>query len=184
LVFKYTDMEDFSLDVLPKPESDKDFDLAEALPILSEPQVDYAWPGSGGIAQASAQPRSEHKLTGFEKISLVQKGVSKKALEGMKGRFGWDYNQLSDVLSVARAKLINKKGDERFDKGVSEKIVSIADVYAFGYEVFEDEANFNRWVFRPNIALGGQAPFHFLDTQFGREEVKNIIGRIAYGVYS
>jgi putative toxin-antitoxin system antitoxin component (TIGR02293 family) len=183
-MLKCTQMSSFPHHRSAVSQSVTDLPHTEALPILHEPFVDYAWPGSATGLRGALKPRAEHHLTAFEKIGLVQNGISKRALEGMKGRFGWDYNQLSDVLSVARAKLINKKGDERFDKGVSEKIVSIADVYAFGYEVFDDEATFNRWIFRPNIALGGEAPFHFLDTQFGREEVKNIIGRIAHGVYS
>ncbi|MFN5648212.1 MAG: antitoxin Xre/MbcA/ParS toxin-binding domain-containing protein [Sphingobacteriales bacterium] len=33
-------------------------------------------------------------------------------------------------------------------------------------------------------ALGGKSPFDMLHTSFGREEVRNLIGRIAYGVYS
>jgi uncharacterized protein (DUF2384 family) len=37
---------------------------------------------------------------------------------------------------------------------------------------------------KPNKALGGQAPYDLIDNQFGREEVKNLIGRIDYGVYS
>ena len=57
-------------------------------------------------------------------------------------------------------------------------------MYSYGYEVFEDESNFNEWIFRPNQALGGKQPYELLDNQFGREEVKNFIGRIDFGVYS
>jgi putative toxin-antitoxin system antitoxin component (TIGR02293 family) len=57
-------------------------------------------------------------------------------------------------------------------------------LYAFGYEVFEDKEHFNQWMFQPSMALAGKKPYDLIDNQFGREEVKNIIGRIAYGVYS
>ena len=126
----------------------------------------------------------ESRLTGFQKIRMVDKGISKQDLYNFKERAGWDYNQLSDILGVARAKLIGKKGEERFDKQVSERIVSLADLYSYGYEVFEDESRFNSWVFSANHALGGLAPFDYLDTQFGREEVKDLIGRIDYGVFA
>ena len=36
----------------------------------------------------------------------------------------------------------------------------------------------------PNTALGGVKPIEVIDNQFGREEVKHIIGRIDHGVYS
>ena len=127
---------------------------------------------------------SENNLTSFQKIGMVDIGISKEELERFKARSGWDYFQLSDILGVARAKLIAKKGEERFDKQVSEKIVSLAELYSYGYEVFEDEVRFNTWVFSPNHSLAGLAPFDYLDTQFGREEIKDLIGRIDYGVYS
>ncbi len=36
----------------------------------------------------------------------------------------------------------------------------------------------------PNKAIAGKMPFELLRCKFGTEEVKNIIGRIEYGVYS
>ena len=53
-------------------------------------------------------------------------------------------------------------------------------VTAFRYE----EKRFNDWIKEPLQALGGATPFSLLDNQFGREEVRDLIGRIAYGVYS
>jgi putative toxin-antitoxin system antitoxin component (TIGR02293 family) len=67
---------------------------------------------------------------------------------------------------------------------ISEKIIGVADIYSYGYEVFEDEARFNDWIFQSNKALGGLSPYELLDNQYGREEVRNVIGRIDYGVYS
>ncbi len=128
--------------------------------------------------------KPESQMTSFEKIGMIRRGISKKDLENLKEKAGLDYNQLSKVLSVARATLINKKGDDKFDVGISEKIVGVADIYSFGYEVFEDESRFNDWIFRSNKALGGLSPYDLLDNQYGRDEVKSLIGRIDYGVYS
>jgi len=128
--------------------------------------------------------KPESKMTAIEKMHVVKRGISKRDLEGFKDRIGMDYDQLAATLSVARATLINKKGPDKFNPTVSEKIVSLADIYSYGYEVFEDVDRFNRWIFSPNRALGGESPYNLLDNQFGREEVKNIIGRIDYGVYS
>ena len=128
--------------------------------------------------------RPEWQMTAVEKMDMVRKGVSKKKLESLKNKTNLDYDKLSTILSTNRATLINKKGAEHFSSTLSERIVSIADLYSYGFEVFEDEATFNKWIFSPNKALGGKQPFELLDNQFGREEVKNLIGRIDYGVYS
>ena len=128
--------------------------------------------------------KPESHMTAFEKMELVDQGVSKKDLERLKETTELDYDNLAKALAVTRATLINKKGAERFNSGISERIVSLADIYSYGYEVFEDVDRFNQWMFRSNKALGGRTPFDLLDNQFGREEVKSLIGRIEYGLIS
>lgn len=157
--------------------------------IVAEPAVAYARPKLTPIVNNfvilhDAAEKPESQMTSFEKIGLIREGISKKDLEHLKQKADLDYNQLSKVLSVARATLINKKGKDKFDMALSEKIVGVADIYSYGYEVFEDKGRFNEWIFRANQSLGGQTPYDLLDNQYGREEVKNLIGRIDYGVYS
>lgn len=123
-------------------------------------------------------------LTSIQKMRIIKKGISKDYLETFKKATSLDYDSLAGALSVTRATLINKKGTQKFSDQVSEKIVSLADLYSFGYEVFENKDNFNKWMFIPNQALGGLAPFDIIDNYYGKEEVRNLIGRIAYGVYS
>ena len=152
---------------------------------LAEPMAAYGCnAASSSMIFSSTIHKPESKMTAIEKMQVVKQGISKADLEGFKERIGMDYDQLAVTLSVARATLINKKGSEKFNSAVSEKIVGLADIYSYGYEVFEDVDRFNRWIFSPNRALGGESPFDLLDNQYGREEVKNIIGRIDYGVYS
>ena len=123
-------------------------------------------------------------LTSIQKMKIIKKGISKNYLETLKKATSLDYDSLAGALSVTRATLINKKGEQKFSDQISEKIVSLADLYSFGYEVFGDKENFNKWMFIPNQALGGLAPFEIIDNYYGKEEVRNLIGRIAYGVYS
>lgn len=172
------------------------FDEAEGLDILNEDAAVYAIDNKGfsknfiaGISSSGSilsgtQNKSSSQLTAFEKMNIVREGVSKKSLENLKEKAGLDYDDLAAALSVTRATLINKKGLDKFNIALSERIVSLADIYSYGYEVFEDVELFNKWMFKPNRALGGKTPYHFIDNQFGREELRNIIGRIEYGVYS
>ncbi|CAG5005715.1 hypothetical protein DYBT9275_03635 [Dyadobacter sp. CECT 9275] len=147
---------------------------------LKEPALSY---GTGLIFPMHTS-KPQRKMTTFEKIGLIREGISKRDFEDFKQKAGLDYDQLAATLSVARATLINKKGAEKFNQTLSEKIMSLADIYSYGYEVFEDNKRFNEWIFRPNQALGGIPPYDLLDNQYGREEIKDLIGRIDYGVYS
>ena len=40
------------------------------------------------------------------------------------------------------------------------------------------------WLRTPNRALGGELPLDRLDTDLGARDVEDVLGRIAYGVYS
>lgn len=126
----------------------------------------------------------ENKLTGMEKMELVEGGISKQSLEALKQHMGFDYDQLAQVLNVARATLINKKSSEKFNTDLSDKIMNLADIISYGFEVFEDQARFKAWLLSPVRALGGKRPFDLLHTSFGREEVRDLLGRIDHGVYS
>ncbi len=134
------------------------------------------------LADAAHKPESQ--MTSLEKMNVARFGVSKKDLESLKTKTKLDYNRLAKALSVTRVTLINKKKQEKFNATLSERIIGLADIYSYGYEVFEDEERFNQWMLKPNQALSGKTPFELIDNQFGREEIRNIIGRIDYGVYS
>jgi putative toxin-antitoxin system antitoxin component (TIGR02293 family) len=123
-------------------------------------------------------------LTTMEKMEISKGGITKKELELLKSVAGLDYDTLARLLSVTRATLINKKKEEKFTGALSERIVGLADLYAYGKKVFGERERFNAWMNDPNKALGGKTPLDLIDNQFGREEVKNIIGRIEWGVYS
>ena len=143
---------------------------------VHEPVVLYASKPDSSILKVVKRPENQ--------LSLVEKGISKDSLEALKAMAGLDYDQLAQVLNVARATLINKKSPDRFNTDISDKIVVLADIFSYGLEVFEDKARFRHWLQSPLRALNGKSPFDMLHTSFGREEVRNLIGRIAYGVYS
>ncbi|MGN6399611.1 MAG: type II RES/Xre toxin-antitoxin system antitoxin [Flavisolibacter sp.] len=125
-----------------------------------------------------------YRWNSFDKIDAVKNGISKEELENLKISAALDYDTLARVLGIAKATLHNKKGKAKFDLSTSEKIFLIADIYSYGYEVFENKERFNAWMKRENSALGGIAPLALIDTLYGMEEVKHLIGRIEYGVYS
>lgn len=125
-----------------------------------------------------------YKWSSYDKIDAIKNGISKEELEALKDQSGLDYEALAIVLNVTKATLHNKKGKAKFDQYISERIFLLADIYSYGYEVFGDREKFNRWMKKPNTALGGVTPVSLIDTLYGIEEIKHLIGRIAYGIYS
>ncbi len=125
-----------------------------------------------------------HEWTSYQKIETIREGVSKEELENLKDQAEIDYTVLAKVLAVTKATLHSKKGKAKFDAFVSERILLLADIYSYGYQVFGEREKFNQWMKAPNRALGGVPPLSLADTVYGMEEIKNLIGRIDYGVYS
>ena len=118
-----------------------------------------------------------------QKINLIRDGVSKNDLEVIKEQSDLDYDTLSTILAVSRATLINKKGIEKFDSATSERILLLADTLAYGQSVFEDKHRFNTWMKTSNKSLGDKPPLALMDTLYGIQEIKKLIGRIEYGIF-
>lgn len=137
----------------------------------------------GVVRKEVFPPASIHTMDTAEKISLIRNGVTKQYLEEIKDQSGLDYDSLSAILAVSRATLINKKGLEKFDTATSERILLFADTLAYGQSVFEDSDRFNVWMKSSNKALGNKTPIEMMDTLYGMQEVKKLIGRIEYGVF-
>jgi putative toxin-antitoxin system antitoxin component (TIGR02293 family) len=60
----------------------------------------------------------------------------------------------------------------------------LAGVAARAAEVLGTTEKADRWLQRPNRALGGRVPLELLDTDAGTQQVAEVLGRIEHGVYS
>lgn len=76
------------------------------------------------------------------------------------------------------------KGQKSFEPLQSEKILQITMLYKFGLEVLETKENLDEWFNANILALGNQKPKQFLDTAFGINMVKNVLGRIQHGIFT
>jgi putative toxin-antitoxin system antitoxin component (TIGR02293 family) len=66
----------------------------------------------------------------------------------------------------------------------SDRTVRMARVFANAVAMLGDRDKAIEWLGTPNRALGGGRPLDQLDTDTGSRMVEDILGRIAYGVYS
>jgi len=66
----------------------------------------------------------------------------------------------------------------------SDRTVRMARVYANAVEMIGDQEKAIQWLSTPNRALGGERPIDQLGTDVGAQMVEDVLGRIAYGVYS
>lgn len=132
----------------------------------------------------NARDEAEFKLGTTQAIYKIKRGISQKELLYLKKVTDLDYEKLAFIVGLTRQTLAQKPGSYTYDVPESDKIYRIADLYSYGYDVFENKEGFNEWMRTENPALGNKKPLDFLDTMYGFQEVKDLIGRIDYGVYS
>ena len=116
---------------------------------------------------------------------LVRKGLPAISITALAEKLDLGNMVLSLKLGIPQRTLTRRLSQgARLTAAESDRTVRLARVYASAVEMIGDEENAVAWLRTPNRALGGERPLDQLDTDIGAREVEDILGRIAYGVYS
>ena len=116
---------------------------------------------------------------------LVREGLPATSLSILAQKLDLGSTILSRKLGIPLRTLTRRlsKGS-RLTPAESDRTVRLARVFAGAVEMIGDQAKAAEWLQTPNRALGGKRPLDQLDTDIGARAVEDILGRIAYGVYS
>jgi len=116
---------------------------------------------------------------------LVRKGLPAESVTALAGKLHLGYTALSRKLGIPQRTLTRRVSQASpLTPAESDRTVRMARVYANAVEMIGDRERAVAWLSTPNRALGGQRPLDQLDTDMGARMVEDILGRIAYGVYS
>ncbi len=116
---------------------------------------------------------------------LVRKGLPATSVTALAEKLDLGNTVLSRKLGVPLRTLTRRLSQRsRLTAAESDRTVRLARVYANAVEMIGDQQKAVEWLRTPNRALGGERPLDQLDTEVGAREVEDILGRIAYGVYS
>ncbi len=116
---------------------------------------------------------------------LVRKGLPATSVTALAERLDLGNTVLSRKLGIPVRTLTRRLSHgSRLTASESDRTVRLARMYAGAVEMIGDEEKAAAWLQTPNRALGGGRPLDQLDTDVGTRTVEDILGRIAYGVYS
>ncbi len=116
---------------------------------------------------------------------LVRKGLPASSVTALAARLAVGNTVLSRKLGIPQRTLTRRLSQHsRLTTAESDRTVRLARVYANAVEMIGDEERAVQWLWEPNRALGGDRPLDQLDTDVGARAVEDILGRIAFGVYS
>jgi len=118
-------------------------------------------------------------------LSVTEKGLPIAVLKKVQKKMQFTNRELGKVLDMSESTLQRRlKLNQKLDKKESESTIHLASVWAKGIEVFENEDDFRTWLHTKNTALGNHAPIALLHSPIGRDEIKDILCRIEFGIFS
>ena len=116
---------------------------------------------------------------------LVRRGLPAVSVAALAERLHLGNLALGEKLGIPQRTLTRRLSRaSRLTPAESDRTVRMARVYASAVEMIGDREKAIAWLGTPNRALGGDRPLDLLDTDLGARMVEDILGRIAYGVYS
>jgi putative toxin-antitoxin system antitoxin component (TIGR02293 family) len=117
--------------------------------------------------------------------NLVRRGLPAGAVSALAGKLSLGNAALSNTLGIPQRTMTRRLSQRsRLTATESDRTVRVARIYANALQMIGDKEIAVRWLLTPNRALGGERPLDRLDTDVGAREVEDVLGRIAYGVYS
>lgn len=155
--------------------------------LIKEPEVFYLLENPfdriigvlGGVGQVGQVVNSDIDL-----IRITRKGLPKSVVYSVCEALNISMDRLSDLLHVSHRTLQRKADDDLLSVSNSEQLFEIAEVVSEGIAIFETLDGFRKWLHSTPYIFNGQKPLDFLDTRFGIQYVKNMMGRIAHGIPS
>ncbi len=122
----------------------------------------------------------ENKL---ERVGVIRAGIPYDAIEVISRRLNNPVKSILAIVGIPQTTYNKKKSEHLLlDPRDSELIILISELIDYGLQVFNDEEEkFQRWLKKPNLSIGGNAPESMLDTVTGINEVKFCLNRLEYG---
>ena len=124
------------------------------------------------------------KLLGkFDSLtSLAQKGLPKQSLVFFLKQSQLDEKRVFVYLDVTKRTLDNYQPKERMRLYISDRLIHLAELFAKGKELFNNQDGFTEWLHTPSIDLLGEKPIDKIYTRKGVEDLLTILGRIEHGI--
>jgi putative toxin-antitoxin system antitoxin component (TIGR02293 family) len=127
-------------------------------------------------------------LKSMETASLmqaVQSGLSWNAVRKFLDIFGFSQQELAKYLTIPERTFARRREVGTFDRRESEQLLRLAEISQAALELFDgDTAATRTWLTSRVRGLGNARPIDFAQSEFGAREVRDLIGRLAEGVFS
>lgn len=119
-------------------------------------------------------------------VQAIQAGLPVGVIERLAAALHLPRQAMLRLARIAPATLTRRRRDPAgtLSTDESDRIYRIAAAYRGAVQLFEGDADAAQaWLKEPARALGGASPLEHLATEAGASQVRDLIGRLEYGVY-
>lgn len=121
----------------------------------------------------------------YDFINIASRGVSAQVISNFRKHFNIPRDQTAEMLNVSEPTIYRWiRENKKLERNYSVQLFELADLFLYGTEVFTNYKDFFKWLKLPNTALGGIEPQELVEIPGGISKVRDLLGRIEYGVYS
>ena len=120
-----------------------------------------------------------------ELAELVRRGLPATSVTALAAKLAIGSTTVARKLGIPQRTLTRRLSQHsRLTAAESDRTVRLARIVAHAVEMMGDEERAAEWLRTSNRVLRGERPLDQVDTDIGAREVEDLLGRIAYGVYS
>ncbi len=118
-------------------------------------------------------------------IRAANAGLSWNSTKRFLEATGISQQQLANYLEMPERTFARRRETGALDRRESEKLLRLAQIWQAALDLFDgDPARTRAWLMAPAFGLSNTSPIEYARTEFGGSEVRDLIGRIADGIFS
>jgi putative toxin-antitoxin system antitoxin component (TIGR02293 family) len=117
-------------------------------------------------------------------VRAVQSGLPANAVDAVVAELGYTVTEIEQLVIPRRTLAHRRANRQPLTREESDRLARVARAGLWAQETFGEKEKAVAWLRRPNRALQGSRPIDLLDTDDGARLVEQVIGRLAYGVFS
>jgi putative toxin-antitoxin system antitoxin component (TIGR02293 family) len=116
-------------------------------------------------------------------VQFIRNGVPVELVEQLAQTLEIPRGRVFAMLGISERTVARRLIEGALKPIESDRFYRLDRILALAEDAIGDSDKARGWLKHPNIALGGETPFDFLDTEAGMQEVENLLQQIKHGVY-
>lgn len=118
-------------------------------------------------------------------LDVIFSGLRWASVNSFLHHSGFTQAELAGYLGVRPRTLARRKEAGSLDEHESERMLRLAEIYEAALQLFDgNKADAREWLLSPVRGLNNNRAIDYARTDYGAREVRNLIGRLKYGVFS